>query len=179
MLNKTLSFLFVLFCFLGNTYAQQQLGQQGGEVTSSDSNRLLLEVPEMKVSPVVKPITFKIGLLEVTADFVAEGAAAPHKGYILRRSDVALLQTVVDSLPDDFTRECDNRIDSCIAEVESCQEDCNRRTELLIEDLAKAEESLELEKEQHDSTRLRYTLYGFGGAIVSSLTTVLILRVAK
>ena len=178
MLNKILSLLIVFISFAGNAYGQQQVAQEGAS-SRSEPSRLLLDVPEMQVKPVVKPITFQIGLLKVVADFVPEGAPAPHKGYILRRSDVGLIQTVIDSLPDDFTRECDARVDSCITEVESCQEDCNDRTALLIEDLAKAEEDLATEREQHDSTRLRYTLYGFGGAIVSSLTTVLVLRIAK
>lgn len=170
--------LFLVMFTVTSLFAQQPEVQPS--ISSEPSEvKILLDVPQLKVSPVVKPITFNIGSLKVTADFIAEGAAAPHRGYLLRRSDVGLLQTVVDNLPDDFTRRCDARVDSCIDEVESCQEDCDSRTSLLIEDLEKAQEDLAEEREQHDSTRLRYTLYGFGGAIVSSLTTVLILRVAK
>ena len=131
------------------------------------------------LEPVVKPIKFNIGLLEISAEFIPEGVPSPYRGYILRRSDVALLQTVVDRLPDDFSRECDARIGACIDEVSSCQEECNQRVSATIEELEQTKELLTSERENHDSTKLRYTLYGFSGAIVSSLTTVLILRIAK
>ena len=82
MLNKILSLLIVIISFVGNAYGQQQVAQEGAS-SRSEPSRLLLDVPEMQVKPVVKPITFQIGLLKVVADFVPEGAPAPHKGYIL------------------------------------------------------------------------------------------------
>ena len=156
--NLSISLLF------SNTFAQQQQVEEQN-------------IPSLE--PVVKPIKFNIGLLEISAEFVPEGAPAPYRGYMLRRSDVALLQTVVDRLPDDFSRECDARIGACIDEVSNCQEECNQRVAATIEELAQTKELLLSERENHDSTRLRYTLYGFGGAIVSSLTTALILRIFK
>ena len=127
----------------------------------------------------VRPIKFTIGLLEINAEFVDEGVSSPYKGYVLRRSDVALLQTVVDRLPDDFSRECDARIGACIDEVSNCQSECDQRMSNVTQELFATKELLTLERDQHQETRFRYALYGFGGAIVSSLTTVLIIKLVN
>lgn len=165
MIKKIVFILLANFLIITNLYAQPY--------------EALKLVPEVQMEPPVKPITFQIGLLKIEAEFVAEGGTSSYKGYVLKRSDVALLQTVVDSLPDDFSRECDARIDACLEEVTSCQEDCNGRTDALIIDLTQTKEELQIERENHASTRMRYTFYGFGGALVSSLTTALILRIVK
>jgi len=171
MSRVILSLLFLSTFFTGFSQAQPLLDVDLSEA-EPPAEALVLE-------RVTKPITFNIGLLQISAEFIPAGGISPTRGYILKRSDVALLQTVVDRLPDDFSRECDARIGACIEEVTACQEDCNRRTAAALEELAQTKDLLNAEKELHDSTRLRYTLYGFGGAIVSSLTTALILRIAK
>lgn len=171
-MSRITTVLFLLFSFLTNVAFAQPLLEVDLDHTPTVVSPLSLESS-------TKPITFNIGLLKIEAEFIPASGVAPYRGYILKRSDVALLQTVVDSLPDDFSRECDARIGACIEEVTSCQEECNQRVASAIEQLEQTKELLILEREQHDSTRLRYTLYGFGGAIVSSLTTALILRIAK
>lgn len=173
MSRVILSLIFLSTFFAGFSQAQPRLDVDLSEVTTDE---------QANVSPLaspMRPITFNIGLLEIKAEFIPVGGVSPVRGYILKRSDVALLQTVVDRLPDDFSRECDARIGACIDEVTSCQTDCNQRSAAVLEELAQTKDLLIAEKELHDSTRLRYTLYGFGGAIVSSLTTALILRIVK
>lgn len=173
MSRVILSLLFLSTFFNGFSQAQPLLNVDLSEVSSDEQPA----TPSLE-SP-IRPITFNIGLLEIEAEFIPAGGISPTRGYILKRSDVALLQTVVDRLPDDFSRECDARIGACIEEVTACQEDCNQRSAAVLEELAQTKDLLVAEREMHDSTRLKYTLYGFGGAIVSSLTTVLILKIAK
>lgn len=171
-MSRITTILLILFSLFANNILAQPLLEVDLDHTPASASP-----PSLESS--TKPITFNIGLLKIEAEFIPAGGVSPYRGYILKRSDVALLQTVVDRLPDDFSRECDFRIRACIDEVTSCQEDCNTRTATLIEQFEQTKEELATEREQHDSTRLRYTLYGFGGAIVSSLTTVLVLRIAK
>lgn len=171
-MSRIITVFFILFSFLANIAIAQPL-------LEVDLNHTPTVASPPSLESSTKPITFNIGLLKIEAEFIPASGVSPYRGYILKRSDVALLQTVVDSLPDDFSRECDARIGACIEEVTSCQEECNQRVASVIEQLEQTKELLISEREQHDSTRLRYTLYGFGGAIVSSLTTVLILRIAK
>lgn len=171
MSRVILSLLFLLTFFTGISQSQPLLNVDLSEEAPA------AEAPSLESS--TKPITFNIGLLQIRAEFIPAGGVSPTRGYILKRSDVALLQTVVDRLPDDFSRECDARIGACIEEVSSCQTDCNQRSAAVLEELAQTKDLLIAEKELHDSTRFRYTLYGFGGAIVSSLTTALILRIVK
>ena len=166
MLKNTISILLSAIMLIGTVNAQPTVSTEEVPVTE-------FAAPNM----VVRPITFNIGLLEIKAEFVDEGAAAQYKGYLLKRSDVALLQTVVDSLPDDFSRECDSRIGACLDEVTSCQTDCDQRVEQTISELHQTKDLLVSERELHSSTKMRYTLYGFGGAIVSSLTTALIIKI--
>lgn len=140
---------------------------------------LPLKEPGIPFSSPLKPITFKIGLLEVKPIPIPAGTLTPHKGYLLKRSDIGLLKTVVDNVSSDFTRQCDTRISTYRDELDNCQEDCNERVLDINLQIDKLETSLEQEKELHDSTRLKYTLYGFGGAVVSSLVTALVLRISN
>ena len=165
MYRNLITFILTFFLLTNNIVWAQPQSSESGEFPAP--------------SLVVRPIKFTIGLLEINAEFVDEGVSSPYKGYVLRRSDVALLQTVVDRLPDDFSRECDARIGACIDEVSNCQNECDQRMSNITQELLSTKELLTLERDQHQETRFRYALYGFGGAIVSSLTTVLIIKLVN
>lgn len=140
---------------------------------------LPLKEPGIPLRSPLKPISFKIGLLEVKPLPISEGTLTPYKGYLFKRSDIGLLKTVVDNVPSDFTRQCDTRISNYKDELDNCQEECNERVLDLNLQVDKLETSLAEEKDLHDSTRLKYTIYGFGGAVVSSLVTALVLRISN
>lgn len=167
---KVVSLFLCLTLLFGKAYGQPS---QGGEASP------LKPLMAVELESSLKPITFQIGSLTVKGKALRQGQAAPYKGYILTRSDVGLLKTVVDAVPEDFTRHCDLRIDACVAELSTCQTDCNARVDAITKELNRTKESLALETESHSETRFWYTVYGFGGAVAASLTTALITRIVK
>ena len=167
-MRKVISLFLCLTFLFNNAYGQPSQSEEEVSV------RPLLTV---ELEARLRPITFQIGSLTVTGEFLDKDYPAPYRGYILSRSDVGLLKTVVDSVPEDFTRHCDQRIDACIAELQTCQADCNTRVETIMQELTSTKELLVLETEKHGDTRFWYTIYGFGGAVAASLTTALIVRI--
>lgn len=168
---RKITSLFLCLTFLfNNAYGQPTQSEEGAPT------RPLLTI---ELEPRLRPITFQIGSLTITGEQLEKDYPAPYRGYILSRSDVGLLKTVVDAVPEDFTRHCDQRIDACISELQVCQSDCNARVEAIMAELTSTKERLTLETERHGETRFWYTVYGFGGAVAASLTTALIIRIVN
>lgn len=169
-MHKFISLFLCLTFLFNNAY---------GQPTQSEEEAPTRPLLTVELETRLRPITFQIGSLTITGEHLEKDYPAPYRGYILSRSDVGLLKTVVDSVPEDFTRHCDQRIDACIAELQVCQSDCNTRVEAIMQELTSTKERLTLETERHGETRFWYTIYGFGGAVAASLTTALIIRIVN
>ena len=124
-------------------------------------------------------IELEMGDLTLETQFIREGEQAIFDGYLFRIEDVAQIKTVLDTVHNDYRRECDARITTLMGDIMQCQTDCDLRTKGLISDLSMTKLTLEDEIKNHALTRKQYMLAGVGSAILASALTGFIVYIVK
>lgn len=165
-----ISFL-ITFSMIGNLFAQ---------VPATD---LILKSSNAKIEePMVmqhKDVVISIGDLKIKAPFLYQGEVTPKQGYIIDIRDTIRIKDVVEGCQS----SCDVLIDeinkSCISKLNLCQENCDKRINIITKENDNLNAKLKELKDNLSSEKTSKYIWTIVGTISGAGLGILVYEISR